>query len=94
MYFIEHFCDMAHKDGRGEYLHMLQRDIIRVVDAVVPDDRSGAANVKVVRQVRTLLFLRPPSMLTLCSGAKQNKQKLLTAVCWARSCRLCSIKAS
>jgi len=30
---------------------MMQRDIIRVVDAVAPDDGSGAANVKVVRKV-------------------------------------------
>ncbi|KAK3943066.1 CTD kinase subunit gamma [Diplogelasinospora grovesii] len=51
MYFIEHFLDMAHKDGHTEYVLMLQRDIIRVVDAVVPDDGSGAANVKVVRKV-------------------------------------------
>jgi hypothetical protein len=51
MYFIEHFLDMANKDGHAEYIRMMQRDIIRVVDAVAPDDGSGAANVKVVRRV-------------------------------------------
>ncbi|KAL2164660.1 hypothetical protein VTH06DRAFT_3877 [Thermothelomyces fergusii] len=51
MYFIEHFLDMANKDGHDDYVRMMQRDIIRVVDAVAPDDGSGAANVKVVRKV-------------------------------------------
>lgn len=51
MYFIEHFLDMAAKDGHADYIRMMQRDIIRVVDAVAPDDGSGAANVKVVRRV-------------------------------------------
>jgi hypothetical protein len=51
MYFIEHFLDMANRDGHVEYVGMMQRDIIRVVDAVAPDDGSGAANVKVVRKV-------------------------------------------
>lgn len=51
MYFIEHFLEMAQKDGHVDYVRMIQRDIIRVVDAVAPDDGSGAANVKVVRSV-------------------------------------------
>lgn len=51
MYFIEHFLEMAAKDGHRDYVRMMQRDIIRVVDAVAPDDGSGAANVKVVRKV-------------------------------------------
>lgn len=53
MYFIEPFLEMAQKDGHIDYVRMIQRDIIRVVDAVAPDDGSGAANVKVVRRVRT-----------------------------------------
>lgn len=60
MYFIEHFLDMAHKEGYGEYVRMIQRDIIRVVDSVAPDDGSGAANVKVVRKVsKPLAFIHP-----------------------------------
>lgn len=51
MYFIEHFLEMAQKDGHEDYVSMMQRDIIRIVDAVAPDDGSGAANVKVVRKV-------------------------------------------
>jgi CTD kinase subunit gamma len=51
MYFLEHFLDLAQKEGHTEYVRMVQRDIIRVVDAVAPDDGSGAANVKVVRKV-------------------------------------------
>jgi CTD kinase subunit gamma len=51
MYFIEHFLELAQRDGHPDYVRMMQRDIIRVVDAVAPDDGSGAANVKVVRKV-------------------------------------------
>ncbi|KAK3948120.1 CTD kinase subunit gamma CTK3-domain-containing protein [Pseudoneurospora amorphoporcata] len=58
MYFIEHFLDMAHKDGQEDYIRMMQRDIIRVVDAVAPDDGSGAANVKVVRKVLQALHAK------------------------------------
>ena len=59
MYFIEHFLDMAQRDGHSDYIRMMQRDIIRVVDAVAPDDGSGAANVKVVRKVSRFLFQTP-----------------------------------
>ena len=52
MYFIEHFLEIATKERHNDYVRMMQRDIIRVVDAVCPEDGSGAANVKVVRKVR------------------------------------------
>ncbi|KAM7205079.1 CTD kinase subunit gamma CTK3 domain containing protein [Rhypophila sp. PSN 637] len=58
MYFIEHFLDMATKEGHSEYVRMIQRDIIRVVDSVAPDDGSGAANVKVVRKVLQALLAK------------------------------------
>jgi CTD kinase subunit gamma len=51
MYFLEHLCDMAAREGHYDYVRMMQRDILRVVDAVAPEDGSGAANVKVVRKV-------------------------------------------
>src|SRR2546421_9261862 len=51
MYFIEHLCDMAQRESHLEFVRMMQRDILRVVDAVAPEDGSGAANVKVVRKV-------------------------------------------
>ena len=60
MYFIEHFLDLAQRDGHADYIRMMQRDIIRVVDAVAPDDGSGAANVKVVRKVRLCSAATPP----------------------------------
>jgi CTD kinase subunit gamma len=51
MYFIEHLCDMATKENHLPFVNMIQRDIIRVVDAAAPSDGSGAANVKHVRRV-------------------------------------------
>lgn len=65
MYFIEHFLDLAQSDGHTDYIRMMQRDIIRVVDAVAPDDGSGAANVKVVRKVSNVARI-PKIMGTLC----------------------------
>lgn len=59
MYFIEHLCDAAQRENHVEYIHMMHRDIVRVVDAVAPADGSGAANVKVVRKVRATLRDRP-----------------------------------
>ena len=50
MYFIEHLCDMAQRENHVEFVRMMQRDILRVVDAVAPADGSGPANVKVVRK--------------------------------------------
>lgn len=64
MYFIEPFLDIATQDGHKDYIRMMQRDIIRIVDAVAPDDGSGAANVKVVRKVRVLVPLLLKGMLT------------------------------
>ncbi|KAJ5645990.1 CTD kinase subunit gamma [Penicillium lividum] len=55
MSFIEHFCEMATKEGHLPYVRMMQRDILRVVDAVVPPDGTGAANVKHVRRVLSSL---------------------------------------
>lgn len=52
MYFIEPFLELAEKERNGnDYIRRMQRDIIRVVDAVCPEDGSGAANIKVVRKV-------------------------------------------
>lgn len=54
MYFIEHLCDLSMRENHPDYVRMMQRDILRVIDAVAPSDGSGAANVKVVRRVRCL----------------------------------------
>lgn len=57
MYFLPALCDAAklhaQSDGGsgGVYVRMVERDILRIIDLVAPDDGSGAANVKVVRKV-------------------------------------------
>ncbi|KAJ9639425.1 hypothetical protein H2199_006458 [Coniosporium tulheliwenetii] len=47
MYFIEHLCTTAQRESHPDYIRMMQRDILRIIDAVAPADGSGAANVKV-----------------------------------------------
>ncbi len=60
---------------------MMQRDIIRVVEAVAPDDGSGAANVKVVRKVcREFLVSRGVRINPLsrfCTGSRPNHSSRL-----------------
>lgn len=51
MYFIDVLCDLAKRENVLEFVRMMQRDILRVVDSVCPGDGSGAANVRVVRKV-------------------------------------------
>ena len=52
---------MAQRENHLDFVRMMQRDILRVVDAVAPSDGSGAANVKVVRRVSFLpTFHFPP----------------------------------
>ncbi len=69
MYFIEHLCDMSQKENHLDFIRMMQRDILRVVDAVAPSDGSGAANVKVVRRVsgRDLMSCERQSRSLLCN---------------------------
>ncbi|CAI6337629.1 unnamed protein product [Periconia digitata] len=58
MFFIDVLCEMATKEDAGGgvgYVRMMQRDIMRVVDAVCPEDGTGAANVRVVRKVLNAL---------------------------------------
>jgi CTD kinase subunit gamma len=55
MYFIEHLCDLAQREQHPEYIRMIQRDILRIIDAVCPSDGSGAANIRVVRRVLAAL---------------------------------------
>lgn len=42
---------MATKEDHLNYVRMIQRDILTIVDGVAPADGSGAANVKHVRRV-------------------------------------------
>ncbi|KAK6008199.1 hypothetical protein QM012_000102 [Aureobasidium pullulans] len=50
-YFFETLCDVASAANHIEFVRMMERDILRIVDLVAPEDGSGAANVKVVRKV-------------------------------------------
>ena len=73
MYFIEHLCEVAQRENHLDFVRMMQRDILRVVDAVAPSDGSGAANVKVVRRVRTQ---KPPSSPTIPTNNPFHHQVL------------------
>jgi CTD kinase subunit gamma len=55
MYFLEHLCELALRESHPEYIRMIQRDILRIIDAVCPIDGSGAANIRVVRRVLAAL---------------------------------------
>lgn len=69
MYFLPSLCDTAKDRGEWAYVRMMERDILRIVDAVAPDDGSGAANVKVVRKVLKVLegkqYLQSQTVLEL-----------------------------
>lgn len=77
MYFIEHFCEMATKENHLPYVRMLQRDMLRVVDAVVPPNGSGAANVKLVRRVLSGLqskeILSAETVTEIDAGLKERE---------------------
>ncbi|KAI2642804.1 CTD kinase subunit gamma CTK3-domain-containing protein [Xylaria nigripes] len=76
MYFIEHLLEMASKERQNDYVRMMQRDIIRVVDAVCPENGSGAANVKVVRKVlqglQTKLILLEQTVIEIEACLKER----------------------
>lgn len=57
LFFIEHLCDLANRSGHVEFVTMIRRDCERIIDAVAPNDGTGAANVKVARQVSLLRSL-------------------------------------
>ena len=69
MYFLPALCDLARTQGQMGYVRMMERDILRIIDFVAPDDGSGAANVKVVRKVLQALqgkaFLQPQTVAEL-----------------------------
>lgn len=69
MYFLPALCDTAKAQNEMGYVRMMERDILRIIDYVAPDDGSGAANVKVVRkvlqQMQTRGFLQPQTVVEL-----------------------------
>lgn len=76
MYFIEHLCETAQREHHLDFVRMITRDILRVVDAVAPADGSGAANVKVVRRVLAGLqaksILLPETVLEIEAGLAER----------------------
>lgn len=51
LYFIEVLCELSMKTEYQGYVKMIQRDLLQIVDTVVPNDPEGAANVGTVRKV-------------------------------------------
>ncbi|ERS96388.1 hypothetical protein HMPREF1624_07298 [Sporothrix schenckii ATCC 58251] len=84
MYFIQHFLELAQREGHNDYVGMIQRDIIRVVDAVAPESGQGAANVKVVRRVLQGLqqkgFLEAQAVTEIEEVLKERETDLLSPV--------------
>ncbi|KAK3718172.1 hypothetical protein LTR37_005287 [Vermiconidia calcicola] len=78
MYFLTSLCDLAKAHGEMGYVRMMERDILRIIDLVAPDDGSGAANVKVVRkvlqQLQTKGFLQAQTVVELeeCIAGRDN----------------------
>lgn len=77
MYFIEQFCELATKENHLPYVRMMQRDMLRVVDAVAPADGSGAANVKHIRRVLNGLqmkeILNAETVAEIDAGLKERE---------------------
>lgn len=78
MYFFEALCDRARHESHPEFIRMMERDILRIIDLVAPDDGSGAANVKVVRKVLHSLqsksYLNPQTVVELEDCIKDRDQ--------------------
>lgn len=78
MYFLEHFCDLAARE-HPEYVRMIVRDILSIIDAVTPEDGSGAANVKVVSKVLAALAQKsilPPATVSEIEACLKDRDTL------------------
>ncbi|KAL7267553.1 hypothetical protein RUND412_009855 [Rhizina undulata] len=51
LYFIENLCEVSAKLEYEGYTKMIRRDLLQIVDFVVPNDPESAANVGTVRKV-------------------------------------------
>jgi len=78
MYFMEHLCDLSAREEHPEFIRMMERDILKIIDLVAPDDGSGAANVKVVRKVlagmQAKQYLQPQTVAELEECIKDRDQ--------------------
>ncbi|ORY85008.1 CTD kinase subunit gamma CTK3-domain-containing protein, partial [Protomyces lactucae-debilis] len=53
LFFLETLCEVAKRSGHEAYIHMVQRDLTQVIQAVAPSGLQGTANV-----AQTRVFLR------------------------------------
>ncbi|KAL7269940.1 hypothetical protein RUND412_007363 [Rhizina undulata] len=51
LYFIEHLCEVSVKVEYEGYIKMVRRDLLQIVDCVVPDDPDSASNISAMRKV-------------------------------------------
>jgi CTD kinase subunit gamma CTK3 len=56
MFFIEHLCELAKREGHHEYISNIERDMSKIISLVAPGTKAGAMNIKVVRKVRPFLL--------------------------------------
>ncbi|KAL1301464.1 hypothetical protein AAFC00_005713 [Neodothiora populina] len=83
MYFFEALCDRARHENHPEFIRMMERDILKIIDLVAPDDNGGpgAANVKVVRKVLNSLqeksYLNPKTVVELEEFIKDRDKSMM-----------------
>lgn len=51
LYFIVVLCEQSLKTGFMNYISMISKDIMLIIDNVAPDEDGGVVNVEAVRQV-------------------------------------------
>jgi CTD kinase subunit gamma len=57
MYFVEHLCDLANREGHHEYIANIEKDMPRIIELVAPSNKAGATNIRVIRKVCLLILL-------------------------------------
>lgn len=53
LYYLQQLCDVTAREHVYEFIYMIKKDIVKIVETVVSADDSGAANIKTVRIVRS-----------------------------------------
>ncbi|KAJ6155362.1 hypothetical protein N7470_005928 [Penicillium chermesinum] len=77
MSFIEHFCEMATREDHLPYVRMIQRDIVRIVDAVVPATARSVLSVATMTELEAALKDRESEIthdLEQENGSDENPQ--------------------
>jgi CTD kinase subunit gamma len=68
MYFLEHFCEMAMREGHQPYVEFVRRDIGKIVNCVA----ASGANVKVVRRVVSELGTKGVLKIEVVQGIEDD----------------------